>query len=67
MDQILKTLEEIKYDGVWMYEVSLPCPKTILRDRDLNYNDFSRNAKELFAGEPFTIFSKHKENLGMWE
>ncbi len=65
--EVLKALEEIKYDGVWMYEIGRECPKTILRDRDLTYDDFSRNAKELFEGKPFTVFSTHKENLGMWE
>jgi len=64
---LLKALEEIKYDGVWMYEISRVCPKTILRDRDLTFDDFARNAKELFEGKPFTLFSTHKENLGMWE
>ena len=36
-------------------------------DRFPSFDDFSRNAKELFEGKPFTIFSTHKENLGMWE
>lgn len=59
--------QEIGYDGVWMYEVGLKCPKTILRDRDLTFDDFYQNAKSIFAGEKPPVFSRPKENLGMWE
>ncbi len=65
--EILKALKEIKYDGVWMYEISRKCPKTIIRDRDLTFDDFALNSKELFEGKPLTVFSTHKETLGMWE
>ena len=64
--KIIKSLKEVGYNGVWMYEIRFACPNTILRDRDLNCDDFMRNAKELFENKPITIFSKHKENLGMW-
>ena len=64
--KILKSLRDVGYNGVWLYEVRFACPNTILRDRDLNCEDFMRNAKELFENRPITIFSKHKENLGMW-
>ena len=64
---LLSALKEIGYSGVWLYEISLQCPKTIIRERDLNCSDFKRNASELFAGEKPTIFSTHKETLGMWE
>ena len=64
---ILAALCEINYSGVWMYEIELRCPKTILRDRAFVYEDFSKNAKELFAGEKPTVFSSPKPNLGWWE
>lgn len=58
--------QEIGYNGVWMYEVSLKCPKTIIRDRDLNFDDFYKNAMSIFAGERPEVFGKNIENLGMW-
>ena len=64
---ILAALREVNYSGVWMYEIELRCPKTILRDRAFVYEDFSKNAKELFAGEKPTVFSSPKPNLGWWE
>ena len=64
--KILSALIEIGYNGVWLYEIRFACPHTILRERDLNCEDFMRNAKEIFENKPITIFSKHKEKLGMW-
>lgn len=65
--EILKALKDIGYDGPWMYELEFECPETILRDRDLNCEDFALNAKELFENKQITVFSKPKPNLGMWE
>ena len=56
---LYNALQEIGYDGVWMYEISPKCPKTIIRDRDLTCADFARNAKEIFERKPLTVFS-HK-------
>lgn len=64
---VLQALKETGYNGVWLYEVDLVCPNTIIRDRDLTCEDIVRNAEELFAGKKPTVFSKPKENLGMWE
>ena len=64
--KLVSEIKESGYDGVWMYELSHLCPKTIIRDRDLTCDDFARNAKELFEGKPLTTFCTHKENLGMW-
>ena len=64
---ILAALREVNYSGVWMYEIELRCPKTIWRDRAFVYEDFSKNAKELFAGEKPTVFSSPKPILGWWE
>ena len=65
--EVLRALDEVGYNGVWMYELGFECPKTIYRDRALTCADLSRNAHELFAGERPTVISRPKPNLGMWE
>lgn len=64
---VMKALQEIKYDGVFMYEVGYKCPVTILRDRDLSAADFKKNAEEIFENKKISIFSRKKPNLGFWE
>ena len=64
---VLAALQKINYSGVWLYEIGLKCPKTIIRDRDLTCEDFVRNANEIFSGKKPTVFSRPKPNLGMWE
>ncbi|MBQ8404798.1 MAG: sugar phosphate isomerase/epimerase [Clostridia bacterium] len=64
---ILAALREINYSGPWLYEIELNCTRNIVRDRAFTYGDFARNAKELFAGEKPTVFSRPKPNLGFWE
>ena len=54
-------LLKVGYNGVWMYEIGPKCPDTILRDRDLTCADFMRNATEIFAGKPLTVFG-HRKN-----
>ena len=65
--KLIAAFEKVGYDGVWNYELALACPKTILRDRDFTYEDFIRNAKELFEGKKLTVLGRQKANLGMWE
>ncbi len=65
--KLYKALCDCGYDGVWMYEIGFACPKTIIRDRDLNFGDFYRNANEIFSGSDLTVISRPKENLGFWE
>ena len=65
--EMLKKFREIGYKGVWMYEISLKCPKTIIRDRDLDFVDFRANADNIFANKPQPVLSRHKPDLGMWE
>ena len=60
---ILNALDEIGYNGAWLYEVSFAAPRTIVRDRDLNCFDFVKNAKELFENKKITVISRHVENL----
>ncbi len=54
----MDTLDEIGYDGVFMYEIGFEAPKTILRPRDLTVEDFVRNARELEARAPLTVIGK---------
>ncbi len=49
--RMLATLKEIGYSGVWMYEIGLRCPKTLVRDRDLTFDDFYSNAQTIFEGK----------------
>ena len=64
---ILNALKEIDYKGIWLYEIDMRCPKTIIRPRDLTVEDFIKNANEVFENKEITIFSTPKENLGYWE
>ena len=66
-NKFVSKLKEINYTGVWMYEIELECPNTILRDRRLDFNDFYENARSIMRGEKPHIFSEPKENLGFWE
>ena len=66
-EDVLNALKEIDYNGIWMYEISLGLPRTIIRERELTFKDFYDNATSLFEGKKPPIFSTHKENLGMWE
>lgn len=55
---IMDVLEEIGYDGVWLYELGFAKPtKIITRDRKLTCEDFARNAHEIFARKPITNIS----------
>ena len=63
---IISALEGVGYDGVWLYEINLDCPWTIKRPRDLTYEDFYRNAMELFENKPLTIFSAPVLDLKKW-
>lgn len=56
---LYNTLLSVGYSGPWLYEISLQCPKTIYRDRDLNCFDFVKNAKEIFEGKEITVISTH--------
>lgn len=64
--KILLALEKIEYKNVWLYEINLEAPNTIIRPRDFTYGDFYKNAKELFENKPLTKFSTPVENLKKW-
>lgn len=63
---MMAKFKEIGYNGVWMYEIGMRCPKTIIRDRNLDYADYYRNANELFEGKELTVIGKNIEGLGMY-
>ena len=50
-NSIYSALKEVGYNGVWMYELRLGAPKTILRPRDLTFEDIYDNAQTIFKGE----------------
>ena len=51
---MLSTFQKIGYKGVWMYEIGRKPPKTLPRSRDLTFDDFVQNAKEIFAKKMLT-------------
>ncbi|MBQ8432747.1 MAG: sugar phosphate isomerase/epimerase [Clostridia bacterium] len=51
---VVEALKKANYQGAWIYELGLKCPKTLSRERDLEYADFGRNAAEIFEGRPIT-------------
>ena len=61
---LYRKLLDAGYSGVWMYEVRLACPDTIVRERDLRFDDFYRNAHEIFENRPITVLGKREEGLG---
>ncbi len=52
--EVYKALCEVNYKGPWLYEVLFKSEPTLIRTRDLNCDDFVRNANELFADKEFT-------------
>ena len=64
---VIDALEEVGYQGHWVYECDRGFPKTILRERAVTYEDLYRNAHEIFERKKPTIFSKPKPGVGMWE
>ncbi len=64
---LIKALKKVNYNEMWLYELNLKCPNTIIRPRDLNFDDVVRNANELFEGKKLTVISTSKPNLGYWE
>ncbi len=61
--KMISKLKEINYTGVWLYEIELNAPWTIVRDRRLNMQDFVSNAKCVFTGKKPSFLGTPKENL----
>lgn len=51
---IFAALQKVGYKGAWMYELGRKAPASMPRSRDLTFEDFVRNAREIFAGAPLT-------------
>lgn len=56
--EIYHLLQSIGYNGVWLYELSLDGAKMVDRGRPLTFQDFRRNADEIFTGQPLTVITK---------
>ena len=52
--EIYHTLKKIGYQGIWMYELGLQSTPKITRTRDLTFEDYVRNANEIFKNQPLT-------------
>ena len=63
---VASALNEVGYEGPWLYEVGFERPDTLIADRMLNCKDFARNAKQIFAGEKPSAVAKRKPNLEKW-
>lgn len=63
--EVYNALKEIGYKGIWLYELDLKPPKSIIR-RDMTYSDLYNNATKIFNNEKPTPIGKRIENLGFW-
>ena len=64
--KLYQALCEIGYNGVWMYELGLNSPNSIVRERELTRSDFVINAREIFEGKPLTVRGTRVEGLIDW-
>ena len=64
--ELYQSLQEIGYNGVWMYELDIKSPNSIVRERELTRLDFVTNAQEIFQGEPLTVRGTRVEGLIDW-
>ncbi|MBE6692776.1 MAG: sugar phosphate isomerase/epimerase [Ruminococcaceae bacterium] len=53
---IYNALKSVNYSGIWMYELRLDAPKTIIRPRELTFNDIYENANCIFQNKQLTPF-----------
>lgn len=66
-EKLYNSLINVGYTGPWLYEVSFDVQKTIIRNRRLTCSDFSKNAKEIFAGKKPTVISMPVNDLKGWK
>jgi sugar phosphate isomerase/epimerase len=64
--ELYSALVKVGYTGQWLYEIGFAAPKSIKRDRDLNCEDFVRNAKEIFDSKPLTNMATRYEKISFW-
>ena len=63
---LISALEDVNFNGVWLYEINLDCPWTIKRERNLTCEDFVNNANTIFNGKvPFSV-GKRVDGLVHW-
>ena len=48
LNDLFSALKSANYSGVWMYELGLGAPRALTRSRKLTFDDFVKNAKEIF-------------------
>ena len=63
---LYEALREVGYDGVWMYELGINAPNSIVRERALTREDFVTNAHEIFDGKPLTVRGTRVDGLIDW-
>lgn len=51
-NEVYSMLKKVGYSGAWLYEIGLKSPKTLPRSRDLTFDDFVRNAHDIFTNTP---------------
>ena len=64
---VMDALDEVGYEGDWIYECGLSPKPTIIRERQLTFADLANNAREVFARQKPTRYSRPKPGVGMWE
>lgn len=64
--ELYQALCEVGYNGVWMYELGLKTPNSIVRERELTRSDFVANAREIFDGKPLTVRGTRVDGLIDW-
>lgn len=64
--ELYQALCEIGYNGVWMYELGLKSPNSIVRERELTRSDFVINAREIFEGKSLTVLGTRVKGLIDW-
>lgn len=64
---LLAALQEVGYNGAWLYELGFATPESILRPRTLTAADFVANANTIFEGKQPAPFGTPAEGLLHWE
>ena len=65
-DKILAALQEVGYQGPWLYEINFAAPRSMQRERDLTCEDFARNAQEIFEGKELTVLPAVRPKMYHW-
>ena len=63
--EIISALNEIGYNGPWLYEMGLETPKSIIRAENLTAKDVYNNAMQIFNNLPLTTTCTRIKDLPM--